>query len=374
MKVITIFGTRPEAIKMCPLILQLKRTKDINCLVCLTGQHKEMLKQVMGIFDIREDYNLNIMQPNQTLSLITVNVLNKLGCVLERENPDLILVHGDTTTSLAAALAGYYLNIPVGHVEAGLRTYNMHSPYPEEFNRETIDLISELYFAPTEQAKQNLLREGKPESKVYVTGNTVIDALALTVQTEYVNENLKWADGFRLILLTAHRRENIGVPMRNMFYAIKKIIEENPDVKVIYPVHKNPRVREIAYEVFGGVDRIRLIEPLGVYDFHNMISRSYLILTDSGGIQEEAPSLGKPVLVMRDTTERMEGVAAGGLMLVGTGEEQIYIETKRLLEDRMEYERMSKAVNPYGDGHASEKIAAIILKYFEEKGNKRCLK
>lgn len=374
MKVITVFGTRPEAIKMCPLILQLKRLEDIECLVCLTGQHREMVKQVMDIFGIQEDYNLDIMQLDQTLSSITKNVLNELVGVLKKENPNLILVHGDTTTSFTAALSGYYLNIPVGHVEAGLRTYNIYSPYPEEFNREAIDLISELYFAPTEQAKQNLLNEGKPGNKVYVTGNTVIDALALTVQENYMSENLKWADGSRLILLTAHRRENIGKPMRNMFRAIRRIIGEYQDVKVIYPVHKNPKVREIAYGILDGTERIKLIEPLDVYDFHNIISRSYLILTDSGGIQEEAPSFGKPVLVMRDTTERMEGVAAGVLRLIGIEEERIYTETKKLLEDKAEYEKMSKAVNPYGDGHASEKITEIILKYFEEEGNRRCLK
>lgn len=367
MKIVTIFGTRPEAIKMCPLILQLKKTEGIQCVVCLTGQHKEMLDQVMDIFKIWADYNLDIMRRNQTLSSITEDVLNKLDNVLEAEKPDLILVHGDTTTSFAAALAGFYRRIPVGHVEAGLRTYNMHAPYPEEFNRQAVDSIAELYFAPTEQSRQNLLKEGKKKESIYVTGNTVIDALSLTVQTDYHNENLDWCSDSRLILLTAHRRENLGEPMRHMFRAIRKVIEEYPDIKVIYPVHKNPKVREIAQETLAGVDRIRLIEPLDVVDFHNFMARSHIILTDSGGIQEEAPSLGKPVLVMRDTTERPEGIEAGTLKLVGTTEETIYREMRNLLTDDMLYQRMSKAVNPYGDGHASERIVHAILKYHEER-------
>lgn len=367
MKIITIFGTRPEAIKMCPLILQLKKIRQIECVVCLTGQHREMLNPVMDIFKVQSDYNLDIMRPDQTLSSITVDVLNKLGNVLEIEKPDLILVHGDTTTSFVAALAGFYRNIPIGHVEAGLRTYNMHSPYPEEFNRQAVDLVAELYFAPTEQAKQNLLKENKRKESIFVTGNTVIDALSITVQADYSNENLEWVSDARLILLTAHRRENIGEPMRHMFRAIRRIIEEHSDVKVIYPIHKNPKVRALAQEILSGIDNIRLIEPLDVIDFHNFMAQSYLVLTDSGGIQEEAPSLGKPVLVMRDTTERPEGIEAGTLKLVGTAEETIYQEIEKLLTNEKCYESMSRAINPYGDGHASERIVQAILKYYEER-------
>ncbi len=362
-KILTVFGTRPEAIKMCPLILELKKSAELECIVCLTGQHREMLMQVMNIFKIQYDYNLDIMEQNQSLSRITVNVLNKLGEVLETENPDLILVHGDTSTSFAAALAGFYRGIPVGHVEAGLRTYNMYSPYPEEFNRQAVDLVAQLYFAPTEQSRQNLLKEGKDSDKIYVTGNTVIDALSLTVRADYQNENLDWCSDSRLILLTAHRRENLGEPMKNMFRAIRQVIEEYEDIKVIYPVHKNPKVRQAAQEILSGIDRIRLIEPLDVVDFHNFMARSYIILTDSGGIQEEAPSLGKPVLVMRDTTERPEGIEAGTLKLVGTTEDVIYREIKKLLVEDKAYEAMSNAVNPYGDGHASERIAEAVSKY-----------
>lgn len=362
-KILTVFGTRPEAIKMCPLILELKKSAELECIVCLTGQHREMLMQVMNIFKIQYDYNLDIMEQNQSLSRITVNVLNKLGEVLETENPDLILVHGDTSTSFAAALAGFYRGIPVGHVEAGLRTYNMYSPYPEEFNRQAVDLVVQLYFAPTEQSRQNLLKEGKDSDKIYVTGNTVIDALSLTVRADYQNENLDWCSDSRLILLTAHRRENLGEPMKNMFRAIRRVIEEYEDIKVIYPVHKNPKVRQAAQEILSGIDRIRLIEPLDVVDFHNFMAHSYIILTDSGGIQEEAPSLGKPVLVMRDTTERPEGIEAGTLKLVGTTEDVIYREIKKLLVDDKAYEAMSNAVNPYGDGHASERIAEAVSKY-----------
>lgn len=362
-KVLAVFGTRPEAIKMCPLILQLKKSKQLECIVCLTGQHKEMLLQVMEVFEIFSDYNLDIMQQNQTLSSITVNVLNKLEYVLDKEKPDLILVHGDTTTAFAASLAGFYRNIPIGHVEAGLRTYNMYAPYPEEFNRQAVDIVAELYFAPTEQSRQNLLKEGKDDDKIYVTGNTVIDALSLTVRDDYYNENLDWCRDSRLILLTAHRRENLGEPMQHMFCAIKRVIEEYPDIKVIYPIHKNPKVREVAEEILDGIERIRLIEPLDVVDFHNFMAHSYIILTDSGGIQEEAPSLGKPVLVMRDTTERPEGIEAGTLKLVGTTEEKIYQEIKELLDNHKAYERMSNAVNPYGDGHASLKIEKAILEY-----------
>lgn len=367
-KILAVFGTRPEAIKMCPLVLQLKRTKHLECIVCLTGQHREMLVQVMDAFGIQEDYNLDIMQQNQTLASITVNVLSRMEKVLEKEKPDLILVHGDTTTSFTAALAGFYKNIPVGHVEAGLRTYDMYSPYPEEFNRQAADLVAELYFAPTGQARQNLLKEGKKDEKIYVTGNTVIDALLQTVREDYRHEHLDWCQGSRLILLTAHRRENLGEPMRHMFRAVKRIIEEYPDIKVVYPVHKNPKVRQAAREILAGEERIRLIEPLDVVDFHNFMAHSYIILTDSGGIQEEAPSLGKPVLVMRDTTERPEGIEAGTLKLVGTEEERIYREIKGLLEDEREYQCMSRAVNPYGDGHASERIVRAIVEYWGNIG------
>lgn len=367
MKVVAIFGTRPEAIKMCPLVLQLKKTGGIECIVCLTGQHKEMLNQVMDVFKIQSDYNLDIMRQNQTLQSITVDILNKLGDVLETEKPDMILVHGDTTTSFAAALTGFYSNIPVGHVEAGLRTYNIHSPYPEEFNRQAVDLVTALYFAPTEQSKQNLLEEGKKAENICVTGNTVIDALGVTVRDDYQNENLDWCSDSRMILLTAHRRENLGKPMKHMFCAVKRIVEEYPDVKVIYPIHKNPKVRQVAQEVLEGTDRVRLIEPLDVVDFHNFMARSYLILTDSGGIQEEAPALGKPVLVMRDTTERPEGIEAGTLKLVGTTEENIYREVKNLIVDNVLYQTMSRAVNPYGDGHASQRIVQAILKYHKER-------
>lgn len=364
MKVITIFGTRPEAIKMCPLILQLRKVKPIKCIVCLTGQHREMLNQVMDCFDIHADYNLDIMKADQTLSSITIEILNKLDPVLEVEKPDLLLVHGDTTTSFAASLAGFYRNIAIGHIEAGLRTYDMYAPYPEEFNRQAVDLISTLYFAPTEQSRQNLLKEGKRSEDIYVTGNTVIDALSLTINDSYCNADLDWGKDSRLILLTAHRRESLGEPMRHMFRAIKRVVEEYSDVKVIYPIHKNPKVRGVAQEILGGEKRIRLIEPLDAVDFHNFMAHSYIILTDSGGIQEEAPSLGKPVLVMRDSTERPEGIVAGTSKLVGTTEETIYHELKKMLTDEVLYRKMSKAVNPYGDGHASERIKDIIMQRF----------
>ena len=366
-KVLAVFGTRPEGIKMCPVILELAKHKNIECCVCLTGQHEEMLMQVMKVFGVREDYNLHIMKQKQTLGSITTSVLNTLGHIVQEEKPDIILVHGDTTTSFAAALTGFYAGIAVGHVEAGLRTYNMKSPYPEEFNRQAVDLIADLYFAPTQTAKENLLKEGKAKEKIYVTGNTVIDAMKTTVIEDYENEDFKWLGNSRLLLVTAHRRENIGEPMHHMLRAIKRVVDEFSDVKVIYPVHLNPVVREIADTELGNHDRIRLIDPLDVMDFHNYMARSFLILTDSGGIQEEAPSLGKPVLVMRDTTERPEGIAAGTLKLVGTDETRIYDETVRLLTDKEEYQRMSLSSNPYGDGQASERIAGIILRYFAEK-------
>ena len=359
-KVMLVFGTRPEAIKMCPVVKELKTRENIQTVVCVTGQHRQMLYQVLETFDVKPDYDLSIMKDKQTLFDVTTNILNGINEVLEQERPDVVLVHGDTSTTFTTALACFYLQIPVGHVEAGLRTYNIYSPYPEEFNRQAVSIIAKYNFAPTEVSKGNLLREGKDESIIYVTGNTAIDALKTTVREDYTNEHLEWAADSRLILLTAHRRENLGEPMQNMFRAVKRIVDEIPDLKVIYPIHMNPVVRQTADEILGGDERIRIIEPLDVLDFHNFLSRSYLILTDSGGIQEEAPSLGKPVLVMRDTTERPEGIKAGTLKLVGTNEETIYNEFKLLLTDKAEYERMSQASNPYGDGLASKRIADIL--------------
>lgn len=368
-KIMLIFGTRPEAIKMCPLIKRLQLRADYRTIVCITGQHREMLQSVMNSFEVQADYNLDIMKSNQTLASITVDIINGISKILDLECPDMVLVHGDTTTSYAAALSAFYRGIPIGHVEAGLRTYNMQSPFPEEFNRQSIDLVSDIFFAPTKKAKENLVREGKRENEIFVTGNTVIDALTTTVFEEYDNEQLNWANsnGSRLILVTAHRRENIGKPMRNMFSAIKRIVEEYADVKVLYPIHMNPKVRAIADEILNNHDRIRLIEPLDVTDFHNFMAKSYLILTDSGGIQEEAPALGKPVLVMRDTTERPEGVEAGVLKLVGTEEAKIYNQTKILLDNIDEYMKMSKATSPYGDGHASERIIEAVDQFFYGK-------
>ena len=362
-KVMTVFGTRPEAIKMCPLILELKKCRELQTIVCLTGQHKEMLEQVMNVFDVKADYNLSIMKDRQTLNMITASVLMGVEEVLKKERPDIVLVHGDTTTSFTAALSSFNLNIPVAHVEAGLRTYNLKSPYPEEFNRQAIDIFSDIYFAPTETAKRNLLLEGKSEDQIVVTGNTVIDALKTTVKDDYENEYLMWAEGSRLILMTAHRRENIGTAMEDMFQAVRQIVDENEDVKLIYPVHKNPAVREIVSRYLAGHDRIRLIDPLDVFDFHNFINKCYLVLTDSGGIQEEAPSLGKPVLVLRDTTERPEGVEAGTLKLVGTKKEDVDREISSLLNDKKAYMDMSRASNPYGDGHASERIVEHLIKF-----------
>jgi UDP-N-acetylglucosamine 2-epimerase (non-hydrolysing) len=361
-KIMAVFGTRPEAIKMCPLVKELKNRKSIQTVVCVTGQHRQMLDQTLKIFDVQPEYDLSIMKEKQTLFDISTEILNKIKAVLEREKPDVVLVHGDTSTTFVTALACFYMNIPIGHVEAGLRTYNIYSPYPEEFNRQAVGIISKYHFAPTQIAKENLIREGKKEESIFVTGNTAIDALKTTVKDDYSHPELDWAAGSRLILLTAHRRENLGEPMQNMFRAIRRIMDEFSDIKVIYPIHMNPVVRDIAYEIFNDCDRMHLIEPLDVLDFHNFMARSYIILTDSGGIQEEAPSLGKPVLVMRDTTERPEGIQAGTLKLVGTKEEVIYKEFYRLLTDSNEYELMSKASNPYGDGHACERIADILLK------------
>ena len=355
-----VFGTRPEAIKMCPLVNELKTRKYFDTKVCVTGQHREMLDQVLNVFNVIPDYDLSIMKSNQTLFDVTTNILNKIKSVLDTEKPDIVLVHGDTSTTFVTALACYYLQIPVGHVEAGLRTYDIYSPFPEEFNRQAVSIISKFNFAPTEMSKNNLLNEGRNPETIYVTGNTAIDALKTTVRKDYTHPDLDWAKNSRLIMITAHRRENLGEPMKNMFRAIKRVIDEHYDVKAIYPIHMNPVVRQTAKEIFGDDDRIRIIEPLEVIDFHNFLNKSYMILTDSGGIQEEAPSLGKPVLVMRDTTERPEGIEAGTLKLVGTTEQVIYDNFKLLLEDKNEYEKMSKASNPYGDGFTSKRIADIL--------------
>ena len=359
-KIMLVFGTRPEAIKMCPLVNELKTRKNIQTIVCVTGQHRQMLDQVLQAFHVVPDYDLSIMKDKQTLFDITTNILNRIKEVLEQVKPDVVLVHGDTSTTFVTALACFYLQIPVGHVEAGLRTYNINSPYPEEFNRQAVGIISQYNFAPTELSKQNLLNEGKKAETIYVTGNTAIDALKTTVREDYTHPQLDWAEGSRLIMITAHRRENLGEPMKHMFRAIRRVMDEHPDVKAIYPIHMNPAVRQTADEILGGEERIRIIEPLEVLDFHNFLARSYMILTDSGGIQEEAPSLGKPVLVMRDTTERPEGIEAGTLKLVGTNEEVIYQNFKLLLEDADAYAAMSNASNPYGDGFACKRIADIL--------------
>lgn len=361
-KVMLVFGTRPEAIKMCPLVNELKMRKNIQTVVCVTGQHRQMLDQVLQVFNVVPDYDLSIMKDKQTLFDITTNILNKIKEVLEKERPDVVLVHGDTSTTFVTALACFYLQIPVGHVEAGLRTYNIYSPYPEEFNRQAVSIISKYNFAPTELSKENLIKEGKAISDIYITGNTAIDALKTTVRKDYVHPELDWAKDSRLIMITAHRRENLGEPMKNMFRAIRRVMDEHTDVKAIYPIHMNPLVRQIADEELSGCDRIKIIEPLEVLDFHNFLAHSYMILTDSGGIQEEAPSLGKPVLVMRDTTERPEGIKAGTLKLVGTSEKVIYDNFKLLLEDEEEYNKMAKASNPYGDGFACKRIADILEK------------
>lgn len=359
-KIMLVFGTRPEAIKMCPLIKELQSRSRIKVIVCVTGQHRIMLDQVLNVFDVIPDYDLAIMRKKQTLFDITTDVLNNIKPILEEVQPDVILVHGDTSTTFAASLAAFYFQIPVGHVEAGLRTYNIYSPYPEEFNREAVGIISSYNFAPTVTSRDNLLQEGKKKDTIFVTGNTAIDALKTTVREDYAHSELEWASGFRLILITAHRRENLGKPMYQMFRAIKRVLDEHDDVKAIYPIHLNPVVRQTAQSVFGLDDRIHLIEPLEVLDFHNFMKASYLILTDSGGIQEEAPSLGKPVLVMRDTTERPEGIEAGTLKLVGTDEEAIYASFSELLDNNEAYNAMAHASNPYGDGHACERIADIL--------------
>lgn len=358
--VMLVFGTRPEAIKMCPLVKELKTRENIKTVVCVTGQHRQMLDQVLEAFSVEPDYDLSIMKDKQTLFDITTNILNGIKGVLEEVKPDVVLVHGDTSTTFVTALACFYLQIPVGHVEAGLRTYNIWSPYPEEFNRQAVSIISKYNFAPTQLSKDNLLKEGKDEASIYITGNTAIDALKTTVRADYTHPELEWAEGSRLILITAHRRENLGEPMHNMFRAIRRVMDEHPDVKALYPIHMNPVVRQAAEEELGDCDRIHIIEPLEVLDCHNIMAKSYMILTDSGGIQEEAPSLGKPVLVMRDTTERPEGIAAGTLKLVGTDEDVIYRNFTELLDDKTAYDKMSKASNPYGDGFASKRIADIL--------------
>ena len=359
-KVMLVFGTRPEAIKMCPLVNELKKRKKFETIVCVTGQHRQMLDQVLKVFNVVPDYDLSIMRDKQTLFDVTINILENIKQVLEAVKPDIVLVHGDTSTTFVTALACFYLQIAVGHVEAGLRTYNIFSPYPEEFNRQAVSIISRYNFAPTELSKKNLLKEGKKEETIFVTGNTAIDALKTTVCDEYTHPELEWAKDSRLILITAHRRENLGEPMKNMFRAIRRVMDEHSDIKAIYPIHMNPVVRETANDILGDDERIHIIEPLDVLDFHNFQARSHLILTDSGGIQEEAPSLGKPVLVMRDTTERPEGIEAGTLKLVGTEEEVIYRNFKELLENRESYERMAHASNPYGDGKACQRIADIL--------------
>lgn len=367
-KVMSIFGTRPEAIKMAPVVLEMKSHRnEISSVVCVTAQHREMLDSVLDTFGITPDYDLNIMKKGQTLDSITGTILDGLNDILEKESPDLVLVHGDTTTTFASALSAFYHKIPVGHVEAGLRTHNLYSPYPEEANRQMVGNIAELHFTPTMQSLKNLLQENKDPEKIFVTGNTAIDALKTTVKKEYDSPVLQWAGDHRIVLLTAHRRENWGEPLKRIFTAVNRLTEKYPDIRVIYPCHMNPSVRGMADEMFGNNDHVRVIEPLEVTDFHNMIRKSYLVLTDSGGIQEEGPSLGKPVLVLRDTTERPEGVEAGTLKLVGTSAENIIRQVSRLLDDEDEYERMSRTENPYGDGHASEKIVNAILRYFRSK-------
>ena len=365
-KVMSIFGTRPEAIKMAPLVKELEKRKEIESVVCVTAQHRQMLDQVLETFDIKPDYDLNIMKQGQTLAEVTTRALVGLESVIKKVKPDIVLVHGDTTTTFAGALAAFYNQVSIGHVEAGLRTYDKYSPFPEEMNRQMVDCMTDMYFAPTNLSKDNLLKQNIDESKIYVTGNTAIDAMKTTVNKDYNNEVLDWIGNDRMILLTAHRRENLGEPMRHIFRAIRRLCDEFDNIKVVYPIHMNPKVREVANEVFNGCDKVKLIEPLEVFDFHNFQNKSYIIMSDSGGIQEEAPSLGKPVLVLRDTTERPEGIEAGTLKLVGTNEDKIYEEAKKLLTDKNEYEKMSKASNPYGDGHASERIVDAIIRKFGE--------
>ena len=367
LRIMSVFGTRPEAIKMAPLVKELASRDEIESLCCVTAQHRQMLDQVLETFHIVPEYDLDIMKQGQTLNEVVQRVLGSIGEVLEKERPDIVLVHGDTTTTFAGALAAYHSQIAIGHVEAGLRTWNKYSPFPEEMNRQMVGCLADMHFAPTEVSAKNLRDEGKKEENIYITGNTAIDAMATTVDENYENPIFDWIGDDRMILLTAHRRENLGEPMYHIFRAIKRIVDEFADVKVVYPIHMNPKVRQIAKEVFDDCDRVRLIEPLEVFDFHNFQNKSYLIMTDSGGIQEEAPSLGKPVLVLRDTTERPEGIKAGTLKLTGTDEEVIYNETKKLLSDKEAYNAMSHASNPYGDGHASERIADAIIEKFKDR-------
>ena len=363
-KVMTIFGTRPEAIKMAPLIKELEKREETECIVCVTAQHREMLDQVLTTFDIKPEYDLNIMKQGQTLGDITTRSLIALEEIIEHEKPNIVLVHGDTTTTFVGALAAFYKQVDIGHVEAGLRTYEKYSPYPEEMNRQMVSCLADMNFAPTKLSEENLLKEGR--KNIYVTGNTAIDAMATTVKEDYENEILDFAKDKRLILLTAHRRENVGEPMKRIFSAINKLTSEYEDIRVLYPVHLNPIIKNIVDEYLANNDKVKIVPPLDVLDFHNIINKSYLILTDSGGIQEEAPSLGKPVLVLRDTTERPEGIDAGTLKLVGTKEEDIIRETKELLDNNKKYEKMSKASNPYGDGHASKRIVDAIVNYFKD--------
>jgi UDP-N-acetylglucosamine 2-epimerase (non-hydrolysing) len=365
-KVMSIFGTRPEAIKMAPLVKELESREEIESIVCVTAQHREMLDQVLETFKIKPDYDLNMMKQGQTLIDITTGALTGVDAVIKEAKPDIVLVHGDTSTTFAGGLAAFYNQVAVGHVEAGLRTYNKYSPYPEEMNRQMVDCFNDMYFAPTNLSRDNLLKENVDDAKIYVTGNTAIDAMSTTVDENYTHPELEWLQGDKMILLTAHRRENLGEPMRNIFRGIRRVLDEVDGIKVIYPIHKNPLVRAAADEIFGDCDRVKLIEPLEVFDFHNFQNLAHIILTDSGGIQEEAPSLGKPVLVLRDTTERPEGIDAGTLKLVGTDSDVIYNETMRLLNDKEEYDRMSKASNPYGDGHASERIVDAIIEKFSK--------
>lgn len=359
-KIMLVFGTRPEAIKMCPLVNELKRRNTIETIVCVSGQHRQMLDQVLSTFHVVPDYDLSIMKEQQTLFDITTNILDAVKAVLEKVKPDVVLVHGDTSTTFVTALACFYLHIPVGHVEAGLRTHNIYSPYPEEFNRQAVGIISKYHFAPTKLAKENLVKEGKNASTIYITGNTVIDAMRYTVMENYSHPELDWIGEGRMIFITAHRRENLGEPMHRMFRAIRRVLDEHPDVKAIYPIHMNPLVRKAADQELSGCNQIHIIDPIEVFDCHNFEARCYLCLTDSGGIQEECPSYGKPVLVMRDTTERPEGVEAGTLKLVGTNEQTIYKWFTKLLDDDDEYSKMARAANPYGDGHACERIADIL--------------
>ena len=359
-RILCVFGTRPEAIKICPLVCELKKRNSLEVFVCVTAQHRQMLDQVLAVFNIVPEYDLNIMKERQTLFEITTKVLTGMNDVLENSKPDVVLVHGDTSTTFATALACYYRQIPIGHIEAGLRTYNIYSPYPEEFNREAVGIIAAYNFAPTPLNRDNLLREGKRDSTIYVTGNTVIDAMKHTVNDSYTHPELEWVGENKLIFITAHRRENLGEPMHQMFRAINRVLNEHPDCRAVYPIHMNPYVRDVALEELSECKNIHIIEPLDVIACHNFEARSYLCLTDSGGIQEECPSYGVPVLVMRDTTERQEGVEAGTLLLVGTGEETIYNSFTKLLDDRDTYSKMSKACNPYGDGHACERIADIL--------------